>query len=372
MQLYYLNRVTEPLKTKKDVVSVLAPSSNGVSRRQFVGFTAGALLALFANGCTVSNKRRLNIYNYSFYIAPDTLKNFRQESGIEVIYDEFSSQDVLFAKLKLGAGYDLIVATDYMLRRLIQQQLVDTIDGFAYYDKMMDLFKVEPWTSLCRYCVPYLWGTTGIAFNSAKVKEQPSSWADLWNPKYRNRITMLDEKRDAIGAALILLGYNGNSTNTRELLEAKEKLLEQKSILRQYTNDYIDGLAREEIWLAQAWSGDVSRSRASNPRISYSLPKEGSFLFVDSWCIPKDAEHKREAIEFLNYVMQPESISKVTNFTSYPNSIATSLPLIDKSLVDNPLGYPPQEMLARTFAQEDIGAKEKEWDRLWEDIKFRH
>ncbi len=357
---------------KKHSLRVLAPDASLLSRRQFLGYTAGAILAMCMPGCVSSSERRLNIYNYSYYIAPDTVKNFIHETGISVVYDEFSSQDVLFAKLKLGAGYDLVVASDYMLRRLIRQQIIDTIDGFKYYSDMIDLVKKEPWSSLCRYCVPYLWGTTGIGYNRKYVKKAPTSWNDLWNEDYVGRVTMLDEKRDAIGAALIKLGYNGNSCDHKQLAAAQKELTHQKHILRQYTNDYIDGLARGEIWLAQAWSGDISRAKDANPNIDYILPKEGSFFFVDSWCIPKDAAHKREAVEFLNYVMLPEIIAKVTNFTSYPNTIATSMPYVSKELINKPLGYPPAEMMKRTFAQEDIGAEEKNWDKMWESIKFKN
>ncbi|MBQ7501092.1 spermidine/putrescine ABC transporter substrate-binding protein [bacterium] len=358
----------------KDAFRILAPSAPAccLSRRSFLGLAAGAMLAACLPGCSGAKQRQLNIYNYSFYINPDTLKAFRDQSGMSVVYDEFSSQDVLFAKLKLGAGYDLVVASDYMLRRLIRQKLVDEIKGFKHYGAMMDMFKEAPWDEMCRFSVPYLWGTTGIAYNKKFVETPPTSWADMWNPHFRGRITMLDEKRDSIGAALILLGYDGNSTDPRHLSEAKEKLLQQKNILRQYTNDYIDGLARSEIWLAQAWSGDVSRAKASNENISYVLPKEGSFYFVDAWCIPKDAEHKDEATEFLNFIMEPKNIAKVTNFTSYPNSIAASMKYVDKRLIDVPLGYPPADLLDRTFPQTDIGSNEKEWDRIWEDIKFRN
>ena len=358
--------------SSKPSLKVLAPDASLLSRRQFLGLSALGLFSLGLPGCASRGGRNLNIYNYSYYIAPDTITNFRQKTDISIVYDEFSSQDVLFAKLKLGAGYDLVVASDYMLRRLIRQQIIAPIEGFELYDDLISICKKEPWLSLCRYCVPYLWGTTGIGYNRKYVKATPTSWNDLWDEDYAGRITMLDEKRDSIGAALIRLGYNGNSTDQHELNEARRELLHQKRILRQYTNDYIDGLVRGEIWLAQAWSGDISRAKAANPNIDYILPQEGSFFFIDSWCIPSDALHKKEAVEFLNFVMQPENVAKVTNFTSYPNTISSSRRYVNAALIDNPLGYPPADMMARTFAQEDIGANEKVWDRMWEDIKFKH
>lgn len=327
-------------------------------------------MAFGLSACSPTSGRQLNIYNYSNYIAPDSIANFTKSTHISVVYDEFSSQDVLFAKLKLGAGYDLVVATDYMLRRLIKHGVVAKIDGFAHKKAISPLFATPPWDPQLDYSVPFLWGTTGIGYNKTKVTAKPHSWSDLWDPQYADRMTMMDEKRDAIGVALIRLGYSGNSVDPRQLAEAKRSLMEQKRILRQYTTDYIDGLARNEIWLAEAWSGDAARAHSSNPDIDYCIPDEGSFVFVDSWCIPASAEHKQEAVEFLNYIMQPQQIAAVTNATGFPNTIESAKPLVNRELINNPLGYPPDDMLKRTIFQEDIGATEQLWDKIWGEVKF--
>ena len=340
------------------------------TRRRFLAGAAWACLS-FCYGCTGRGRETLNIYNYSNYIAKSTVPDFIKETGIPVVYDEFSSQDVLFAKLKLGAGYDLVVATDYMLRRMIRQNLLAPIRGFKLKNQIMPRFAAPPWDPHLTYSVPFMWGTTGIGYNKSKLPQAPTSWNDLWDARYRGRMSMLDEKRDSIGAALIALGLDGNSTNPRDLERAKQYLIAQKPLLRQYTNDYIDGLARNELWLAQAWSGDVARARSSNSQIDYCLPKEGSFVFVDSWAIPESARHKEEAVAFLNFVMQPQQVALVTNATGYPNAIETSLPYVDKQYINAPLGYPPAEMLARTVFQTDIGAEEKKWDVIWNEVKFR-
>ncbi len=350
----------------------MAKSNEKISRRQFLAGASCALMAFSFSGCSRKSSRSLNIYNYSNYIAENTIANFKKDIGISVIYDEFSSQDVLFARLKLGDAYDLVVATDYMLRRLIRQNLLYPIEGFALKQAISERFQAPPWDPELRWSVPYLWGTTGIGYNASKVKEKPSSWDVLWDERYAQRITMLDEKRDSIGAALIKMGFNGNSINPQELEKAKKLLNDQKKLVRQYTCDYIDSLARNEVWLAQAWSGDVVRARASNPLIEYCLPQEGSFMFVDSWCIPKFAKHRKEATEFLNYCMQPETIAQITNHTGFPNTIEKSKLYVNKELLNNPLAYPPEEMLARTYFQTDIGANEKEWDKIWGKIKFHN
>lgn len=350
----------------------MAKSSEKISRRQFLAGATCALMAFSFSGCSQKSSRSLNIYNYSNYIAENTIADFKKATGISVIYDEFSSQDVLFARLKLGDAYDLVVATDYMLRRLIHQHILYPIDGFTRKKEISERFQAPPWDPELRWSVPYLWGTTGIGYNASKVYEKPLSWDALWDKRYAQRITMLDEKRDSIGAALIKLGYSGNSENPQELAEAKRLLYKQKHLVRQYTCDYIDSLARNEVWLAQAWSGDVARARASNPNIDYCLPQEGSFMFVDSWCIPKFSKNRAEAAEFLNFCMQPQVVAQITNHTGFPNTIENSKLYVNKELLDNPLGYPPMEMLDRTVFQTDIGAKEQEWDKIWGQIKFHN
>jgi len=353
------------------VLRVLAAHPPGPGRREFLGRSLTALAWLGLCGCSDPSRRSLNIFNYSNYIAPDTVSRFRAQTGIAVVYDEFSSQDVLFAKLKLGAGYDLVVASDYMLRRLLRQQLLAPLDDFAHRDGMMERFRHPPWDPDLRFSVPYLWGTTGIGYNRRRVQGVPDSWNALWDPACRGHITMLDEKRDTLGASLIRLGHSGNSVSRAELEAASRALEEQKPLVKQYTNDYIDGLARNEIWLALAWSGDVARARASNPDVDYVLPREGSFVFVDSWCVPREAPHPREAIAFLNYLMQPEPLAQVTNATGFPSTLAGARRRVRADLLENPLGYPPQDMLDRTVFQADLGPGERLWDQVWDQLKFR-
>ncbi len=352
-------------------LNILALHEPGLGRRQFLHRAVAAVAAAGLAACGRQARRSLNIYNYSNYIAGDTISRFQAETGISVVYDEFSSQDVLFAKLKLGAGYDLVVASDYMLRRLLRQQILAPLEGFVHRNGMLDRFRHPPWDPDLRHSVPYLWGTTGVGYNRRKVQGRPDSWNVLWDPAYAGHITMLDEKRDTLGAALIRLGFSGNSMERAELLAASRSLEEQKPLLKQYTNDYIDGLARNEIWLALAWSGDVARARSSNPEIEYFLPREGSFVFVDSWCMPLEAPHPEEAIRFLNFLMQPPNLAAVTNATGFPATMAEARELARPELLDNPLGYPPREMLERTVFQQDLGSGERVWDEIWEQVKFR-
>ncbi|MEW6280589.1 MAG: spermidine/putrescine ABC transporter substrate-binding protein, partial [Candidatus Eremiobacterota bacterium] len=294
----------------------------GVTRRRFLQGLAAGSLAL-ASGCG-PERNTLNFYNWANYIGEDTIPDFQRKTGIQVNYENFSSQDELFAKLKIGVtGYDLVVATDYMVRRLLKHRLLMPLRGLSL-EGLSSRFRETPWDPEHRYSVPYLWGTTGLAYNRSRVRPAPTSYDSLWDPRYAKRIAMLDEKRDTIGCALLRLGYSGNSIDPRELEEALKTLLEQKKLVKTYSSDMIDDLARGEFHLALGWSGDVGQARDSNDEVDYLIPREGGFMFVDCLCVPDGAPHPEAAIRFIHYVTQPRVMADITNLVGYPNAIEAS------------------------------------------------
>lgn len=338
-----------------------------MSRRSFLGcLAAGALLS----SCSSSHKT-LNFYNWANYIGETTVPDFQKATGIRVNQDTFSSQDVLFAKLKIGLeGYDLVVATDYMVRRLIKHQLLAPMRGVQGLEGLLPRFQHKPWDPEHRFSVPYLWGTTGVAFNSNYARPVPDSLNVLWEPRYKNRIGMLNEKRDTIGAALLMLGLDGNSVRPEDLERAQAALLEQKPLVRKYSTDMIDDLVRQEFHVALGYSGDVGQAHDSLPELDYVIPREGGYLWADNLCIPHDAPHYEAAIAFVNFVLEPEVAAAITNTVGYPNAVARARELVDPKLLDNPLGYAPEAMLEQTVFQEDLGPGERLWDRVWEKVKL--
>lgn len=320
-------------------------------------------------GCADARKT-LNFYNWSLFIGPKTIPQFEKETGIRVNYEEFSSADVMFAKLKIGVtGYDLVVSPDYMLRRLIRHGLVQKLRGPIARELIYERLRKPPWDPDLEYSIPYLWGSTGIAYLKHKVKEPPDSWQALWSGDYGRRITMLDEKRDTVGAALIRLGFSGNSQVPAELEAAKQSLLEQKRWVRRYTSDFIDDLIRQETYLALAWSGDVHTAVQSEPRVAYCVPKEGSFFFVDNLCVPASAPHPEAAMEFLRYYLQPEVAAGVTNGCGYANPVESSERFVKPELLADPLTYPSKATMSRLVFQQDLGKAEALWDQVWEEVK---
>ena len=336
-----------------------------LSRRHFLMGTLALGL-----GCARGRDRVLNFYNWSNFIAPNTIRDFEKESGIRVNYEEFSSADVMFAKLKIGVtGYDLVVAPGYMVRRMIRHDLLYPLSKDIKAPEYLPHLNSPPFDPKHEYSVPYLWGTTGVGYNSKKIPTNPKSWSLLWDKSLEKRITILDEKRDAIGMALFDLGLSPNSTDLKELERAKQSLLEQRPLVRRYTSDFTDDLIRGETWAALGWSGDVAQAQASNPDIQYYLPEEGCFLFVDSLVIPRSAPHPEAALDFIRYFLRPEVCKDITNATGYANPVVASKPLVDPALLNNSLGYPPDDVLKNLYYQEDLGDKEAVWDDLWAEVK---
>lgn len=338
-----------------------------MKRRSLLKIAALAGLSGLA-GC--QSRRTLNFYNWSLFIGPNTIPNFEKLTGIQVNYEEFSSADVMYAKLKIGlTGYDLVVSPDYMLKRLIRQKLVQPLPKPVPRASLYERLQAPPWDPELRYSVPYLWGTTGVGYRKDHVAGSPDSWDLLWDEKYARRITMLDEKRDAIGSALIRLGFSGNSKNPEELQKAKQSLLEQKPLVRRYTSDFTDDLIRGETYAALAWSGDVHQAIESSDQIAYFVPKEGSFFFVDNLCVPAEAPHPREAMEFILYYLQPEVAAEVTNAKGYANPVQASEKHILPEIRKDQLTYPSAEAMKRLVFQEDLGEAERIWDQVWEEVK---
>lgn len=315
----------------------------------------------------------LNFYNWSDYIAEDTIPNFEKEFGVKVVYDNYSSNDSLLAKLQSGAtGYDIIVPTDYMITTMLGLNLLQEID-LANIPNIANLyarFREEPFDPGNKYSVPWQWGTTGIGYNSEKVPDFKPSWDMLWDAKYKGKITMLTEIRDIFAVALFKLGYDANTVDPKQIEEAKQLLIEQKSLLKHYTSDtYIDELASNDTWLAHGYSGDVFQAQAENEVVQYSIPSEGAIIWVDSMCIPKDAPHKYTAEVFMNYILQPEVSAAISNFVVYASPNQKAEEFLDPTILSDPSVYPPQEVQDKLTFMKELGADTELYNKAYEEVK---
>ncbi|MDQ1510001.1 MAG: spermidine/putrescine transport system substrate-binding protein [Actinomycetota bacterium] len=360
--------------------------STRFSRRIFVKTMAFASAAGFVAACgsskgsgtptaTTSKKAEpkvLNFYNWTDYIATSTIPNFQKETGIKVTYDNYSSNDELFAKLSAGStGYDIIVPTDATLVKMKHAKLVEPLD-LSLIPNVVNLdprFRTAAYDPGNKYSIPWQWGTTGIGFDKTKVGGAVTDWNAFDLAAVKGKSSFLDEARDAFAMALFALKKDPNSVDTSDLDAAKSYLIDLKKKIKSITSDYQDPLKSGELLLAQAYSGDVFTIQVDKPNIEYIIPTSGAFSWVDSMAIPKGAKHPGNAEKFMNYILEPKVGAALTNFVNYgsPNKAAT--PFIHKDILDNPLIYPSQAELAKLPFQKDIGNDELKYSDRWTAVK---
>lgn len=325
---------------------------------------------------TAGSRPVLNLFIWSGYLAPDTLKVFEQRFGARVQCDLYDSTEALLAKLQAGnAGYDVVVPSDYTVQILRKRALLSPINPaqIPNLDKNIDpQFLNRSFDPGNQFSVPYTWGTTGIGYRKDLVQLPINSWEVLWNERYRQKIVMLDDMRENFGAALKLAGYSLNTRNPQELEQAKALLEKQKPLLQAYnSSNFQELLASGDAWLVQGWNGQIVKAAQENPNIAYALPREGTTLFIDSLCIPTDAQHKDLAHQFINYMLEPETAAAVMNYTGYvlPNRAARSH--VRKALQSNPALFPEPSMLGRCEMLEDVGQAVLLYDRMWTEVKSK-
>lgn len=337
------------------------------------------ILVLVISSCSAGSSdnntmtNELNFYNWSYYIADETIPNFEQEFGVRVKYDNFSNNSEILAKFQLGAsGYDLVVPSDYMVDIMIKLDLLEplTKENIPNLDNLADNFKNLPFDPGNVYSIPYQWGTTGIGINTKYVKDFEESWNLLWDERYKGRISVLDDMRSGIVPALKLLGYSVNTTNEAELDAAKELMFKQKELVRTYSSEtYMDLLKSGDIWIAQGWSGDIYQVTKENPDVVFIIPSEGSYIWVDNLVIPKGAKNKRTAEAFIDYLLRPEVSSEISNYTGYSSPNRAALPFILEEFTSNPAMYPDSTTLSRLEYMTDVGNATSIYNRVWNAIK---
>jgi spermidine/putrescine transport system substrate-binding protein len=364
------------------------------SRRTFMRTMAFVSAAGFAAACGSSSKsgssattggsttpstfdpapeaKTLNFYNWTDYIADDTIPNFQKQTGIKVTYDNYSSNDELFAKMRTGVtGFDIIVPTDAFLVKMKHANLIVPLDLslIPNVKNLDERFRSAAYDPGNQYSIPWQWGTTGIGFDKTKVDGKVTDWDAFQLPAVAGKSSFLDEARDAFAMALFALGKDPNTLNTDDLDAATQYLIDLKKKVKSITSDYQDPLKSGELLLAQAYSGDVFTIQTDNKNVEYIIPTSGAFSWVDSMAIAKGAKHPKNACAFMNYILEPKVGAALTNFVNYGSPNAAAQPYINKDILSNPLIYPSQEALAKLPFQKDLGEDELEYSDRWDKVK---
>jgi spermidine/putrescine-binding protein len=313
-------------------------------------------------------EKELHLYNWSDYIAEETVPNFEKEFGVKVTYDTYESNEEMVAKLQAGAaGYDIVVPSGYIIPVLVATDLIIPLHKkyITNSGNISPIFRKLPSDPDDRYTVPWQWGTTGIAYRNDKIKVPVDSWDVFHDRKYAKKLTMMDDGREVIGAELRHRGHSLNSTNPAELAQAKADCIDAKKYLKAYISAPVKAqLISGDVWISQLWNGDTTQAKAEQPNLAYVIPKEGCTIWGDSMCVPKSAPNKRAAHEWINYILRPEVGAALSEATGYgtPNAAAAKV-------MKNPVPYPTDEELKRLEYQVDLGKDTATWDQIWTEIK---
>ncbi len=323
--------------------------------------------------------QELHIYNYTTYIADNTVADFEKLYNVKVTYDTYTSMDELYSKIQGGnPGYDIIVPADYTVSQLIKANLLEPLNlsNIPNFTKNADpQFKNPPYDPGNKYSVAYQWGTIGLAYNAKKVGRDLNSWADLFDPKLKGRVALLKNSRETIASFLIYLGKDPNSTKPEDLNAVKDLILKNKANIAAFHDS--DGqfkVAKGELDLISDWSGDFFQVMADPANkdmgLTYVIPKEGAVLWTDNMVIPKGAPNKDLAEKFINYIYDAQVGASISNYTQYgsPNKGAIDQKLIDADALANPAIYPPADVAKNLHLLGDIGDAQALYDQVWAEI----
>ncbi|MBC6695528.1 spermidine/putrescine ABC transporter substrate-binding protein [Terrisporobacter mayombei] len=328
-------------------------------------------------GCGQSKKSAqvLNIYNVGDYMDEELISKFEEETGITVVYETYDTNESMYQKLKSGSTkYDLIFPSDYMVEKLIVEDLVSPIDysNIPNYKYIMEKFRDSDYDPGNKYSVPYMWGTFGILYNTKMVDaEDVKSWDVLWNPKYKGEIQMLDSVRDTMGISLIRLGHSINTQDLSEIEAAKKELIKQLPLVQAYVNDDgKDRLVVGDAAMGIVYNGDALVLMEENPDLAYSIPEEGTNEWVDAMCIPKIAENKKEAEMFINFMLDPDNALQNVEYIEYSTPHEKAYEMLDDEMKNNPAAYPDKKILDKSEVFLNLPSNIlKVYEDAWTEIK---
>jgi len=351
-----------------------------------------AVLSLGLATAAFAQQRVVNVYNWSDYIDPKVLENFTKETGIRVTYDTYDNNEIVETKLLAGqSGYDIVVPSGPFLQRLIRAGVFRKLDRTKlpnypnlWPEIMQRLATYDPGN---QYAIDYMWGTTGIGINVAKVRERLgemplNTWDIVLKPDLIGKlkscgVQILDAPEDVFPGVLNALGLNPDSKRPEDLQRAGDALFRIRgSVQKFHSSEYINALANGDICMAVGYSGDVlqAKKRAEEAKngveIAYLIPREGALMWFDSFAIPADARNVAEAHTFMNYMMRPEVAAANTNFVAYASGNLAAKRFVRPELLENPGVYPDEATFKRLFTNTAYDEKtQRVLTRLWTRVK---
>ncbi len=342
-------------------------------------------IALFISGCSdkkSENDNVINVYSWGEFISNgvdgtlDVNKEFTKKTGIKVNYKTFQNNEELFAKLiGGGADYDVIIPSDYMVSRLIENDMLEPLnfDNIPNYSFISPDFKNLDFDPQNKYSVPYVWGLIGIFYNKSEIQknEDEITWDILWDEKYKNKILMFDNARDSFAISLLRLGYSINTVNPQAWREAANQLIIQKKLVQAYVMDQIfDKMSNGEAVLAPYYSGDAATLLKTNSDIGFVIPKSGTNKFVDSMCIPKNSRHKIQAEKYINFMCETNIALANVKKTGYSTPHTEAYNKLSNEIKNNKIFYPDESKMKNSQVFINLPDNiNKLMDELWVEVK---
>lgn len=362
---------------KKRVCSIMAVAA------------VAALSAVTMSGCGKSAEKaggagEVYVYNWGEYIDEDVIAQFKEETGIDVIYDMFETNEEMYPVIEAGGvKYDAVCPSDYMIQKMIENNMLaeinfDNVPNIKEIDsKYMDMSRsFDPEN---KYSVPYCWGTAGILYNTSMVapEDAPTKWSDLWDEKFKDNILMQDSVRDAFMVALKSLGYSMNTANEAEIAEARDLLIKQKPLVQAYVIDQVrDKMIGGEAAMGVIYSGEMLyiQQEVADLGLDYSLeyviPEEGTNLWLDSWVIPANAPNKENAEKWINFLCRPDIAKKNFEYITYPTPNKGAFDLLDSDLQNNKAVFPDTDSLKNCEVFQYLGTDvDSIYNEYWKEVK---
>ncbi|AFV76297.1 spermidine/putrescine ABC transporter substrate-binding protein [Thermus oshimai] len=320
----------------------------------------------------------LYFLNWADYIPEELVQKFEAETGAKVVLDTFESPEAMLAKLKAGADreFSLVVAPDYYVLQMAREDLLAPLDkgrlkNLAHLDPF---FQDPPYDPGLQYSVPYLWGTTGLAYREDLVTGPVDSYAVFFDPeKAVGPFLLLDEMRETVGAALKYLGYSVNATDPKALEEAKALLLSAKARSVGFAGgiEALNRLLAGDAAVTLAYSGDVLQARQEDARLRYAIPKEGGTLWTDAMVVLKRGPAQDLAYRFIDFLLEPENAAALAEYTRYATPVAAAIPLLPEEMRQDPVVFPPEEVRSKLEYLKDLGPDIALFDQVWTEVKAR-
>jgi spermidine/putrescine transport system substrate-binding protein len=344
-----------------------------MKRRHFLATGSAAATATLLGSCGKGSANTLTVYTWADYLNPDLAKRFENELQCSLVLDTFDSNEAMYAKLKAGAGgYDVLVPSSYMVKTLHRENMLQALDhskipNSSHIDKEHLKSALDP---AMEHSIPYMTAPTCLAYLKSKVKDPVNSWSMLDRADLKGRMTLLDDMREVLGAALKSLGHSINSTDPAQLAAARDVAIRWKQNIAKFENEqYKAGIASGEFHLVHGYAGDLLQVADENADIALFIPQEGAPFSCDDLCIPRDARQVDLAHAFINFLTGPEVAAENMEWIGYRAPNSGAYPHLSEDFRGSGVLFPPPELQARCEPIDDLADKLPLYTAEWDKVK---